>query len=224
MKQWLQNSSDIKILKSCPFPHLGIDEVGRGCLAGPVCSGIVFLNPKNSFLHYYDSKKIKESDRQKYCEEIFQIHYGALGWASSEEVDLLNIRQATFLAMKRALQNFIKEHALEIQNKFNLEIKDGTLLVDGKDKIPNIDLKNQLTFIKGDQRIRAISAASLIAKVARDQVMKTYSTEFSEYGFDEHKGYGTEKHRKAIMQFGPTAIHRKTFGGVKEYVVSKMPV
>ena len=219
MKQWPQNKSDNNLLNNYPFPHLGIDEVGRGCLAGPVCSGIVFLNPEYKSLHYYDSKKIKESDRILLSEEIHANHYAAIGWASPEEVDELNIRQATFLAMRRAFQKFKSDHEMKLVNKFGLLIKNGTLLVDGRDNVPNIEILNQLNFIKGDQRIRSISAASLVAKVARDQVMKAYSVEFNQYGFEEHKGYGTEKHRSAIMQFGPTSIHRKSFGGVKEYIL-----
>ncbi len=201
-----------KILKTTSSLILGVDEVGRGCIAGPVCAGVVILKPqsKTNLSLYVDSKKINESVREQLAEEIRREHLCALGWASVAEIDKLNIRQASLLAMKRAIDNLI------LIQKINPH--DCLILVDGRDIIPNLDHVDQHSVIKGDQLVRQISAASIVAKVARDQLMKKLSLEQPQYGFEKHKGYGTEKHRNAIKKFGITEIHRKTFGGVKEYI------
>ncbi len=99
-----------------------------------------------------------------------------------------------------------------------LKIKTGSVLVDGRDKIPNLKLFTQRPIIKGDQQVSVISAASIVAKVARDQFMKDLARDFNMYGFEKHKGYGTLYHRKQIQEFGPTKWHRQSFGGVKEHV------
>jgi ribonuclease HII len=204
MSTQTKNKFDLSILEQYPRPFIGIDEVGRGCLAGPVCAGVVILNEKNHHQHYLDSKTLNEEKRKILSEDIKAHHSYALGWATVEEVDQINIRQATFLAMTRALEK--------------LNVKSGTLLIDGRDTLPNIKYLNQLAIIKGDQHLRCISAASIIAKVARDELMIALAKDFPEYGFEKHKGYGTELHRKAIANFKPTFHHRKTFGGVKEHL------
>ncbi|MFN3697285.1 MAG: ribonuclease HII [Pseudobdellovibrio sp.] len=202
-------SFDLVKINKLPRPHIGIDEVGRGCLAGPVCAGVVILDEKNPFDHYQDSKSLSEENRHVLSEDIKNNHYWALGWASVVEVDNINIRQATFLAMSRAIESLVVKYDLK---------KEGTLLIDGRDVVPNIKSFEQLAIVKGDQHLRSISAASIIAKVARDELMRTIAQEFPYYGFEKHKGYGTELHREAIAKFKPTIHHRKTFGGVKEYI------
>ncbi len=207
-----KNNFNVKTLKSLPVPFIGIDEVGRGCLAGPVCAGVVILNEKFPVKHFLDSKTLSEEKREALALEIRANHHWALGWATVEEVDAINIRQATFLAMSRAVRT------LEEKIKDQLNMKTGTLLIDGRDRISDLKDYSQLPIIKGDQHMRCISAASIIAKVARDQLMAELAKEFPVYGFEKHKGYGTEVHRMAIENFKPTIHHRKTFGGVKEHL------
>lgn len=193
---------------------VGVDEVGRGCIAGPVCAGVVVFKDKNhpNNLQYKDSKLIPEPKRELLYNDITENHYCGIGWASVEEIDKINIRQAALLAMKRALSELEKR----VSGVFNL--REGLILVDGKDVIPNLDGFDQLSVIKGDQKIREISAASIIAKVSRDRLMKALASTWGAYKFEQHKGYGTAEHREAIKLYGITEHHRKTFGGVKEYL------
>lgn len=193
---------------------VGIDEVGRGCIAGPVCAGVVIFNPENTdTIHLYkDSKTITEIKRDSIFTDITTKHYFALGWSTVEEIDEINIRQASLLAMKRAFLEFHKKY------QSLLDFSKVQIQVDGRDIIPNLAGYNQLSVIKGDQKVREISAASIIAKVSRDRLMKDLSLTFKEYSFDQHKGYGTAEHRNAIKLHGVTVHHRKTFGGVKEHL------
>ncbi len=201
-------------------PVMGVDEVGRGCIAGPVCAGVVVFNDKNltdaDLETYIDSKKIPEHKRDIISEQIKKDHYFALGWATPDEIDELNIRQATLLAMSRAVI------ALHKQLLKKIDISKGTLFVDGRDIIPLLvpifgELE-QRAIIQGDKQVRQISAASIVAKVARDQLMKKMSVDYPQYGFEKHKGYGTEVHREAVEKHGVLSIHRKSFGGVKEFI------
>ena len=197
---------------------IGVDEVGRGCIAGPVCAGVVVFNQENlktdTVKSYTDSKKIAESKRPHIAEEIKSNHCFGIGFSSVEEIDQVNIRQATFLAMSRALS--------DLKNKYNLNFKDFVILTDGRDLIPNLespfDSLVQYAVVAGDLKVKQISAASILAKVTRDQLMSKLSDQYPEYGFKSHKGYGTEIHRKAIQKWGVLSEHRKTFGGVKEYL------
>lgn len=191
-----------------PQPLIGVDEVGRGCLSGPVYAAAVLFKSKIDIDKYFDSKQIKESKRKELVSSILENHSSAIGIGTVEEIEQFNIRQATFLAMSRAIQE------LTTKNK----IVSGTLLIDGRDTLPNFEQFHQQAVIKGDQQVRIISAASLVAKVARDQFMMELHHEFSQYGYDKHKGYGTKHHRDQIQKYGPTIWHRKTFAGVKEYL------
>ena len=137
-------------------------------------------------------------------ESIHKNHLVAIGWATVEEIDEFNILQASFLAMQRAVKG--------------LGISSGTILVDGRDKIPKMPGFDQRAVIKGDQKLRLISAASIAAKVARDQFMKHLAIEYHHYGFEQHKGYGTLFHRERIQEVGPSKWHRQTFAGVKEHI------
>ncbi len=209
MPQKKKLSFNKKILLSLPQPLIGVDEVGRGCLAGPVCAGVVILDESKPHDHYVDSKTLSEEKRYALADDICANHKFAIGWASVLEIDQVNIRQATFLAMKRALEDFYKKYP---------EFKMASVVIDGRDTLPNIGPTRQLAIIKGDQHVRCISAASIIAKVARDRLMTEMALEHPAYGFEKHKGYGTEYHRQAIAKVGITNHHRKTFGGVKEHI------
>lgn len=185
-------------------PYVGVDEVGRGCLAGPVYAAAVIFKSETDINLYIDSKKTSEQERTILAESIHKNHLVSIGMASVSEIDKYNILQATFLAMARAVEA--------------LNLKKGTIFIDGRDIIPKIKHLDQRAIIKGDQKVRLISAASIVAKVARDEFMKKLSLEYKDYGFEKHKGYGTLYHREQIQKLGPSIWHRQTFGGVKEFL------
>lgn len=184
-------------------PQIGVDEVGRGCLAGPVTAAAVIFSSSIDTKKYQDSKQISEAQRKTLAESIYKNHLVGVGWASVAEIDEFNILQATFLAMQRAIKK--------------LNVQSGSILVDGRQCIPDLGSFQQRAIIKGDQKLGIISAASIVAKVARDQFMKNLANEFTQYGFEKHKGYGTLFHRKQIQAVGPSPWHRQSFAGVKEY-------
>jgi ribonuclease HII len=196
-------------LKNLTAPLIGVDEVGRGCLAGPVVAAAVIFNSSTDTRKYRDSKETPEDLRLILSESIFKHHQVAIGWASVEEIDSINILQASFLAMRRAIEQ--------------LGVTSGTILVDGRDRIPKMEGFEQRPVIKGDQKLRLISAASIAAKVARDNFMKDLAKEFNDYGFEQHKGYGTSFHRQRIQAVGPSKWHRQSFAGVKEYLTPASP-
>jgi len=179
---------------------IGLDEAGRGCLAGPVVAGAVIFNFEDEF---QDSKSLTEKQRDKALLKITKNHRYSIGIASEREIEEINIQQASLLAMKRAV--------------LRLKVKTGHLLIDGIYKIPNFTGFLQSCFIKGDQKISVISAASILAKTKRDQLLKEYSKKYPHYEFDKHKGYPVLKHKIAIQKYGICPLHRKTFTGVKEY-------
>lgn len=174
----------------------GIDEAGRGPLAGPVVAGAVIL-PKNSrILYLNDSKKLSEKRR----EELFvRIQKEALAWsvgiAEPERIDEINILQATYEAMRKAIQG--------LPQKPDLLLNDAVT-------IPDVEIV-QIPIVKGDAKSLSIAAASILAKVTRDHMMMEYDKIYPEYGFGKHKGYGTAAHMEAIRRFGPCPIHRRTF-------------
>lgn len=184
-------------------PVIGIDEAGRGCLAGPVCAGAVVLCDDFDTTILTDSKLLSAKRRAKLFEMITSSCRVGVGFATVEEIEQINIFQASFVAMKRAVEQ-LQENA-------------GTLLVDGKFKIPNWKRK-QYALIKGELRAAPIAAASIIAKVSRDRLMDDLDKEFPDYGFIQHKGYATAVHKAAIAKHGPTAIHRRSFAGVREHL------
>src|SRR3989338_2148872 len=194
-------------LKSLPAPLVGIDEVGRGCLAGPVYAAAVCFKSEIDIKKYKDSKAVDEITRRKLSESVQRNHHTAIGIATVDEIDQFNILQATFIAMRRAVEQLAEQ----------VDLKNATLLIDGRDKIPKFDRYNQLAIIEGDDKVRLISAASLVAKVARDQFMTDLAEQFVNYGFERHKGYATQFHRDQIQKFGPSEWHRQTFAGVREY-------
>ncbi len=173
----------------------GVDEVGRGCLAGPVVSAAVVLKKNINLNLLKDSKKISFNKREEVSEHIKKNSYYALGIASVEEILNLNILQASLLSMKRAIEK--------------LEIKPGLTLIDGN--FAPKGLKNYKTIINGDEKIKVISAASIIAKVYRDKFMIRLSKKFSNYAWDRNFGYGTKAHFEGLKKFGVTSHHRKRF-------------
>ena len=173
----------------------GVDEVGRGCLAGPVVSAAVVLKKSINLNLLKDSKKISFNKREEVSEHIKKNSYYALGIASVEEILNLNILQASLLSMKRAIEK--------------LEIKPGLTLIDGN--FAPKGLKNYKTIINGDEKIKVISAASIIAKVYRDRFMIRLSKKFSNYAWDRNFGYGTKAHFEGLKKFGVTSHHRKRF-------------
>ncbi len=186
-----------------PHPVIGVDEVGRGCLAGPVFSAAVVL--KNEETLYSDSKTVSPEKRIKLAKHIMLHHIYGLGMASVEEIENTNILEATFLSMRRAI--------------LQLPFSKGHVIVDGHLTIPHLpDQFHQTACIKGDSWASPIAASSLVAKVKRDEWISKQDEKYSEYGFSVHKGYATRQHKKAIIQHGPCPLHRKTFSGVKEYL------
>lgn len=175
----------------------GVDEAGRGPLAGPVCAAAVILPPNLELEGLNDSKKLSEKRREALypliCEQA--LAYG-IAFASEQEIDELNILQATFLAMRRAVG--------QLGRKPDLALVDGNREPDFGD-IP------VRTIIKGDSRSANIAAASILAKVTRDRFMLEQDAVYPQYGFAVHKGYGTQKHYAALREFGPCPIHRRSF-------------
>jgi len=179
----------------------GCDEAGRGAGAAEVYVGAVILNPERPIEGLADSKKLSACKREALSGEI-KLY--ALSWcirtASLQEIGRLNILYATLLAMKRAVEG--------------LEIKPERVLVDGN-HAPDLDMPVEAV-IKGDAKVPAISAASILAKVARDRAMVAYSLLYPEYGFDVHKGYFTAGHMEALRKYGPCPIHRRTFAPIRQ--------
>lgn len=183
----------------------GVDEVGRGPLAGPVVASAVVLNNRALIKQLKDSKKCTPRQRERLYDLIVKECNWSIGQASVKEIDKLNIFQATMLAMERAIEA--------------LDVSPDEVLIDGPHAPKGISMKAQC-IIKGDEREPAISAASIIAKVTRDRMMAQYADQFPGFGFESHKGYGTKAHMDAIAQLGVCPIHRKTFRPVRVYIES----
>ena len=174
----------------------GVDEVGRGCLAGPVIAASVIL--KRPIKGLMDSKKLSSKKRENLSQEIIENSIFAIGAADNHEIDKINILQASLLAMRRSLEK--------------LDVKPKKILVDGAHIFEtSIEIES---IVGGDNLIPSISAASIVAKVYRDRLMMEYSKEFPNYGFDKHKGYPTKLHKEMLKRYGLTRIHRRTFKGV----------
>lgn len=179
---------------------IGVDEAGRGPLAGPVVAAAVKINEYHDFFEdINDSKKLSEKKREILFDKIISYCHVGVGIATVEEIDDVNILNATFLAMKRALEDIQKD-----------EIKFDKVLVDGNKLIKGYDGKQEAV-IKGDAKSLSIAAASIIAKVTRDRIMMINAEKYPEYFFEKHKGYGTKLHREILLEKGPLPIHRKTF-------------
>ena len=182
----------------------GVDEVGRGCLAGPVVSAAVILKENINLKLLKDSKKISFKKRIEIAEHIKLNSTYAIGLATVEEILNLNILQAALLSMKRAIDK--------------LSIKPELILIDGN--FAPKGLKNFKTIINGDEKIKSISAASIIAKVFRDQLMIKLSEKFHNYAWERNFGYGTKAHMEGLKKFGLTSHHRKSFRPIHKMLSS----
>ena len=182
----------------------GVDEVGRGCLAGPVVSAAVILKKDINLKLLKDSKKITFNKREEISKHIRNNSYYAIGIASVEEILNLNILQASLLSMKRAIER--------------LSIRPSLILIDGN--FAPKGLKNYKTIVNGDEKIKVISAASIVAKVYRDRFMIKLSEKFSNYAWERNFGYGTKAHLEALKKFGITTHHRKGFKPVHKILSS----
>jgi ribonuclease HII len=195
---------------------IGTDEVGRGPLCGPVvAAAVVYKNIdfeipqklEKNFDLIRDSKKLSEKQREEIFSFIHENFYVGIGLCDHETIDRINILEASFLAMKKAIQ--------ELRRNMNQKEARGVVLVDGNKKIPNLSME-QFAIIGGDKISKSISAASIIAKVTRDRMMKDFALKYPEYGFEKHAGYGTKFHMEALDIYGPCPIHRKSFAPVKK--------
>ena len=185
----------------------GVDEVGIGALAGPVVAAAVILNPDLPIEGITDSKKITEKKRKSLSKEIENFSFDwAIGQASIDEIDQLNILNASHLAMQRAVSA--------------LTCRPTLILVDGN-KVPEFSVKAE-SIIKGDEKIMAIGAASIIAKVFRDELMKNLAVTYPSYGFEKHKGYPTRHHIERLQIEGPCELHRKSFAPVKNWNIKSV--
>lgn len=185
-----------------------IDEAGRGPLAGPVVAACVLLKndycPDEKLKAVNDSKKLTSKKRKELfsiiLEDFFEI---GIGICDCDVVDRINVLQASFLAMKKAVGQ--------------LKSKPEFIILDGGFAIPNFSTKQQ-AIKRGDSTVFSIAAASIVAKETRDNIMLKMHEQYPQYAFDRHKGYGTKLHLEALKKYGPSPIHRKTFGGVKELI------
>lgn len=183
--------------KYASFSYIcGIDEVGRGPLAGPVVAGAVILPKDCRILYLNDSKQLSEKKREELYEVIMENAVSTgLGFVSPERIDEINILQATYEAMRQAIEKLDKEPALLLNDAVT---------------IPGVKIR-QVSIIKGDAKSISIAAASIIAKVTRDRLMVQYDEIYPEYGFASNKGYGAAAHIEALKKYGPTPIHRRSF-------------
>lgn len=179
----------------------GIDEVGRGPLAGPVMTAAVVLPKDCKIMYINDSKKLSEQMRESLYDEILENAVDfAIGSISPDKIDEMNILQATYSAMHQSINN--------LKNKPDLVLVDA-------ETIPNLDIK-QIAIIKGDSKSMSIAASSILAKVTRDRLMVAYDKLFPQYNFASNKGYGSKEHIEAIKKYGPCPIHRKSF--IKNFI------
>lgn len=186
-------------------PVIGLDEVGRGCLAGPVVAAAALLEPGFSLKGLTDSKLLSESRREELAQQLSETIQFGIGVASVSEIEEHNILRASLLAMKRALDGLSLT-------------ADPVLLVDGTFKVPKVpNTWEQVLLVKGELKAEPIAAASVLAKVARDRFMIELAQRYPAYGFDKNKGYGTLPHRQALQDKGPCPHHRRDFTGVREY-------
>ncbi len=190
-------------MTAVPQMIAGVDEAGRGPLAGPVVAAAVVLGANPSLEGLKDSKKLSEKKREQLFDRIQEVAVSyAIAIVDRETIDRINILQATLSAMQQAV--------------LQLSFKPDHVCIDGNQS-PHLPGYSVETIIKGDDKVLAISAASVLAKVTRDRLMQEYDQQYPGYGFAKHKGYGTQVHRLAIEQLGPCAIHRRSFAPISTY-------
>ena len=196
----MENSAEIPTKSKSIRYVAGVDEVGIGPLAGPVLACAVILDPAQPIQGLADSKSISEKRRQALAEEIQQRALSvSIGRASVEEIDELNVLKASHLAMRRALAG--------------LSLEPDHVLVDGN-KIPEMDYSAE-AIVQGDKTVDSISAASIVAKVTRDEELIALALDYPGYGFESHKGYPTAQHRRALRTMGPCPAHRRSYAPVQ---------
>ena len=195
-KESLKNLKKYKIIA-------GVDEVGRGCLAGPVVSASVILKKDFQIKNLKDSKKLTFEQRMEVSKDIKNNSFFSIGVASVKEIEKLNILQASLLSMKRAI--------LSLPKKPDLVLVDGIFA-------PKISIKCK-TVVKGDEKIKCISAASILAKVYRDKVMIRMSKKFKNYSWNKNFGYGTKQHMLGLKKYGLTTMHRKNFNPIHKMLL-----
>jgi ribonuclease HII len=200
-KSWVLEQAPLNF--DVPGLMAGVDEAGRGPLAGPVVAAAVILDDLHPIAGLNDSKKLTAKRREKLFDEIKgKALCFSIAEASVQEIDEINILQATLLAMKRAVEG--------------LRLKPMKVLVDGN-RLPAIDIRAE-AIVQGDALVPAISAASILAKVHRDRLCEQMHAQYPQYGFDQHKGYGTAVHLAALQAHGPAECHRLTFAPVARSV------
>ncbi len=185
----------IEFERKFSYPLAGVDEVGRGTLAGPVVAAAVILDYNNIPEGIKDSKKIVKRKREQICKDILSSSITSIGLATSGEIDKINILKASLLAMKRAIE--------DLKKKPNIVLIDGSYT-------PEISIQSK-SIIKGDNKSISIAAASIVAKVYRDNLMTEYSKKYPGYLWEKNSGYGTKEHLEAIKKLGVTPIHRTSF-------------
>jgi ribonuclease HII len=196
----MENSAEIPTKSKSIRYVAGVDEVGIGPLAGPVLACAVILDPAQPIQGLADSKSISEKRRQALAEEIQQRALSvSIGRASVEEIDELNVLKASHLAMRRALAG--------------LSLEPDHVLVDGN-KLPEMDYSAE-AIVQGDKTVDSISAASIVAKVTRDEELIALALDYPGYGFESHKGYPTAQHRRALRTMGPCPAHRRSYAPVQ---------
>lgn len=202
-EQWPQQLSlwEGSAIEFTPYWIAGVDEVGRGCLFGPVVAAAVILPAESERelmeIGVKDSKKLTSLQRSRLVAKIHQVAVDAqIGVASVREIDRMNILQASLLAMKRAI--------------FKLKVQPQLCFIDGNQQIPNLPFP-QKTLVQGDSRSPAIAAASILAKVWRDELIVRLAVKYPQYDLIHNKGYGTQKHRLALQQYGVSPQHRRSF-------------
>ena len=189
----------------------GIDEAGRGCLAGPVCAAAVILPPEFDASLLNDSKKLTPKKRAAAAEVIYRDATAwGIGWASNEEIDRVNILNATLLAMSRAYEAAAAMLCEQLALPLSQTLLQIDVVVDGINA-PSLECASVATKVKADSSVREVMAASILAKTARDALMCSYAKIYPGYGYEKHKGYGTKAHKAAIARLGPSAIQRMTF-------------
>ncbi|MDD5397276.1 MAG: ribonuclease HII [Candidatus Moranbacteria bacterium] len=228
------------------YTHIiGTDEVGRGPLCGPVLACAAMFKDANfeipaefqkQFDLIRDSKKLSEKQREEMFDFIGQHFHLGIGLCDHETIDRINILEASFLSMKKAIQELKRnmehethniEHETQNTKQKTQSIENQNapcpmphaprfiILVDGNKQIPNLSME-QYAVIGGDKLVKSISAASIVAKVTRDRLMQDFHLKYPQYGLDKHKGYGTKMHMDALAKYGPCQIHRKSFAPVKK--------
>ncbi len=188
---------------------IGVDEAGRGPLAGPVVAAAVALKQNNIHTTIKDSKQLSASQREKAFHQIYDNAYIGVGIISESVIDQANILNATFFAMTNAIVELISRLPVSTPTASRLH-PNVCLLIDGNQFRCDLPYRYR-TIVKGDEKVLSIACASIIAKVTRDRILGVYHRIFPQYHFDQHKGYPTLDHKMAIQRFGPSLIHRKTF-------------